>query len=284
MRSAAHISSTGLAEQIRADIRNKRINLPTLPEVAIQVRQAIESRHASADSVARVIAKDAALSARLLQVANSPLYPGNHNIDSLIHAVARLGINLVRTLVTSLVMRQLFQTRSAALRDQFRQVWDDSLQIAAISRVLADNVPELENDQAMLGGLVHQIGALPILSRINETYGPDVDATVVAELIAEIGPAIGEEILRHWHFVDALANIPTACLDLSYNPGPAPTYADIVLVARLQHRFERGAQNQLADWASIPAFAKVGIEAEEIVISNEDPGGRIAEVRALLGG
>lgn len=284
MHLAAQISSAGLAEQICDDIEKKRITLPTLPEVALQVREAIESDNAGADTVARVIAKDAALTARLLQVANSPLYPGNHNIDSLVHAVARLGLNLVRALVTSLVMKQVFQTKSAALQRQFRTIWDDSLQVAAIARLLADNVRHLENDQAMLGGLVHNIGALPILTSINDRHGPDIEGAVVAQLIEEIGPVIGERILRQWHFVEALANIPTACQDLAYDPGPTATYADIVLVARLQHLCCRGAPNSFTDWSRVPAFAKVGIETEEIVLSTEEPTGQIAQVRRLLEG
>jgi len=284
MQPAAQISSSDLAEQICDDIEKKRITLPTLPEVALQVRETIESDHAGADTVARAIAKDAALSARLLQVANSPLYPGNHNIDSLTHAVARLGLNLVRALVTSLVMKQLFQTKSPVLQRQFRAIWDDSVQVAAIGRLLADNVRHLENDQAMLGGLVHNIGALPILARINDRYGADIEGTIVAQLIEEIGPVIGAQILRHWHFVEALANIPTACQDLSYDPGPTATYADIILVARLQHLCCKGAPNSFTDWSRVPAFAKVGIETEEIVLSSEQSTGQIAQVRRLLEG
>lgn len=284
MHPAAHISSASLAEQICEDIEKKRIKLPTLPEVALQVREAIESDNAGADTVARVIAKDPALSARLLQVANSPLYPGSHNIDSLVHAVARLGVRLVRTLVTTLVMKQVFQTTSPVLQRQFRAIWDDGLQVAAISRVLADNVRHLENDQAMLGGLIHNIGALPILTRVNDCYGPDIDGTVVAQLIEEIGPTVGDQILRHWHFVAALANIPTACQDLAYDPGPTATYADIVLVARLQHLCCKGTRNHLTDWSRVPAFAKIGIETEEIVLSTEEPSGQISQVRQLLEG
>lgn len=282
MLPAANISSESLAEQIRIDVQNRRIKLPTLPEVALQVREAIESKNAGADTVARVISKDAALTARLLQVANSPLYPGSHNIDSLVHAVARLGLKLVRTLVTSLVMKQLFQTKSPVLRSKFRELWDDSLQVAAISRVLADNVPELENDQAMLGGLIHNIGALPILTRINDCFGSDLNPAVVTQLIDEIAPSLGDHILKHWHFVEPLANIPSACQDLSYDPGPSPTYADIVLVARLQHLCFSRAPNALTDWSRVPAFAKIGIETEEIVLSTDEPTGRIAEVRRLL--
>lgn len=274
--------TASLAEEIRTEIENKKIQVPTLPEVALQVREAVESNNVGADAVARIIAQDAAMAARLLQVANSPLYPGNHNIDSLSHAVARLGLRLVRSLVISLAMKQLFQANSPALGRQFRKIWDDTLQVAAISRVLADRVPQLENEQAMLGGLIHNIGALPILMKIDQYCGLKVEESFVTDLIEHAGPYIGAHIMEHWHFTDSLANIPTACHDLSYDPGPAPTYADIVLVARLQHLSFTAGPGALLDWSRVPAFSKIGMEPEEIVLSMEEPAGKIAEVRRVL--
>ncbi|MCB1802936.1 MAG: HDOD domain-containing protein, partial [Gammaproteobacteria bacterium] len=230
----------------------------------------------------RMVGNDAALSARLLQVANSPLYRGRVEIDSIQQAVTRLGLKMVRSLVVSLAMKQIFQASSDALDRQFRKVWDESLQVAAISRVLAGNVSELENEQALLGGLIHNIGALPILTKIDERYGFSADADMIDELIRELAPDIGERILRHWNFAESLANIPTACQDPGYDPGPFPTYADIVLVARLQNlAASQGIQD---DWSAIPAFAKVGVESEVIIVDVEGPAEEIAEVRTMLEG
>jgi HD-like signal output (HDOD) protein len=271
-----------LADEIRTEIANNQIQLPTLPEVALQVRDAVESETANAETIAKMVAKDAALSARLLQVANSPLYRGRVEIDSIQQAVTRLGLKMVRSLVVSLAMKQIFQASSDALDRQFRQIWDTSLQVAAISRVLASNVPELENEQALLGGLIHNIGALPILTKIEQKYGFDTNAGMIRDLIDTLAPEIGDHILKHWNFAESLANIPTACQDLSYDPGPFPTYADIVLVARLQNIAAQGDSD--ADWSDVPAFAKVGVEPEVVMINLEGPAEEIAEVRGMLDG
>lgn len=277
-------TSADLADEIRSDIDNNRIQLPTLPEVALQVRDAVESETADAATIARMVANDAALSARLLQVANSPLYRGRVEIDSIQQAVTRLGLKMVRSLVVSLAMKQIFQATSDALDREFRQIWDDSLQVAAISRVLAGNVAELENEQALLGGLIHNIGALPILTKIDERYGYDTDTEMIEQLINDLAPEIGDRILKHWNFAESLANIPTACQDLAYDPGPVPTYADIVLVARLQNLAAKGAPGGSGDWSNVPAFAKVGIEPELVIVDMEGPAEEIAEVRTMLEG
>ncbi len=276
------VQGADLADEIRGEITNNQIQLPTLPEVALKVRDAVESETADAEIIARMVANDAALSARLLQVANSPLYRGRVEINSIQQAVTRLGLKMVRSLVVSLAMKQIFQASSDALDRQFRSVWDNSLQIAAISRVLADNVPELENEQAMLGGLIHNIGALPILTKVDEKCGIKADAAMIDRLIEELSPEIGAHILQHWNFTESLANIPTACHDLAYDPGPFPTYADIVLVARLKDSAaQRGGDS---DWSHVPAFHKIGVEPEVVVIDMEGGAPEIAEVRTMLDG
>jgi HD-like signal output (HDOD) protein len=63
---------------------------------------------------------------------------------SIQQAITRLGLKMVRSLVVSLAMRQIFQATSDTLDRQFRQLRDDSLQVAAISHMLAAGIPQLE--------------------------------------------------------------------------------------------------------------------------------------------
>ena len=271
-----------LVEEIRAEIDNRTLQLPTLPEVALQIRDEVESDSADANTIAAIVTKDAALSARLLQVANSPLYRGRTEIESIQQAITRLGLKMVRSLVVSLAMKQIFQATSDTLDKQFRRVWDDSLQVAAISHMLARTVPELEKEQAMLGGLVHNIGALPILTKIDERFGFEAGETVVAHMVGLLGPEIGTAILKDWLFPASLASIPTACLNLEYDPGPTPTYVDIVLVARLQNLAAKNDTDAEADWGKVPAFSKIGMEPEVMVVDMEGPAEEIAEMRSML--
>lgn len=71
-----------LAKLERAIAQNK-ITLPTLPEVALRVRDVVERETASAREVAQVVSTDAAVTARLLQVVNSPLYRGRMPVDNI---------------------------------------------------------------------------------------------------------------------------------------------------------------------------------------------------------
>ncbi len=77
-------------QQINTAIETDQIKLPTLPKVALKVRTAVEKGDHSATEIAELLAQDTALSVRLLQLANSPLYRARTKIDSLQMAITRL--------------------------------------------------------------------------------------------------------------------------------------------------------------------------------------------------
>jgi len=269
-------------EDLLKAIDENRLTLPTLPEVALKVRDAVESENSSAAMVAEMVATDAALSARLLQVTNSPLYRGRVQIDNLQMAVARLGTRLVRSLVVSLIMQQIFQATSDLLDKRFRQVWEESVQIAAISRVLAQNLDHLDKEQALLAGLVHNIGALPILTMAEHQSELIEDAEELDRIIKALSPIIGERILQEWGFPEALIKVPANFQNLSYrSEGPAD-YVDVVIVGRLQTLMDHDQELNEEDWSAIPAFAQVGLEPEVSVIDIEGVAEDVAEIEHIL--
>ena len=262
-------------------IEQKRLTLPTLPEVALKVRDAVESDNSSAGQVAEMIATDAALSARLLHVANSPLYRGRNPIDNLQLAVARLGTRLVRSLVVSLIMQQIFQATNDLLDKRFRQTWEQSVQIAAISRVLAQNLPHLDREQALLAGLIHNIGALPVLT-LAESY-PELleDEAELDRVVDTLSPRIGQRILQEWNFPKTLVRVSAHYSDLHYEGGNQADYVDVVIVARLQILTDQQLPPEV-DWDRIPAFAKVGLEPEIQAINIEGVAEDVAEIEHIF--
>jgi HD-like signal output (HDOD) protein len=276
------IDENAFLEDLYDAIEQKRLTLPTLPEVALKVRDAVESDNTSASQVAEMIATDAALSARMLQVANSPLYRGRNPIDNLQLAVARLGTRLVRSLVVSLIMKQIFQATNDLLDKRFRQAWEQSVQIAAISRVLARNLPQLDTEQALLAGLIHNIGTLPVLTLAENHPELLEDEAELDRVIAALSPRIGQRILQEWDFPDSLVRVPAHFLDLHYDGGKQADYVDVVIVARLQNLTDLAQPANEVDWNTIPAFAKVGLEPEIQIIDIEGVAEDVAEIEHIL--
>lgn len=263
-------------------IDDGRLTLPTLPEVAIKVRSEVESDNSTATSVANIVATDAALSARLLQVANSPLYRGRVPIENLSMAVSRLGTRLVRSLVVSLIMQQIFQATSDFLDRRFRQVWEESVQLASICRVLASKAKHLDPEQALLAGLIHNIGALPILTMAERMSIEDPDE--LEQLINSLNPIIGEKILEEWDFSEALIKVPRNYQDITYDGGPQADYVDLVIVGRQELQLDPEHINEHPDWHKMPAFEKLGIEPDVQLIDIEGVADDMAELGSLLEG
>lgn len=266
-------------ESLQTAIKQNKITLPTLPEVALKVRDAVEQDNVTAHQIADMVATDAALSARLLQVANSPLYRGRVPIESIQMAVTRLGYRLVRSLVVSLAMQQMFQATSDALDVRLRRMWEQSVEIAAICRVLSQNLPQLDKEQAMLAGLIHNIGALPILTWAESYVELMDDEATLDRLVSELTPIIGTQILKHWGFPETLIKVAAEAQNLDYDSGPKADYVDVVIVARLQSLPADKAGN-MADWINVPAFQKVGLDPEVELIEIE---GVAADIESVQG-
>ena len=220
------------------DLESGQLQLPTLPEVALRVRDVVDDENANAGEIAGILAQDAALSARLIQVVNSPLYRGRQEIDRLPMVIARLGNKLVRNLVTSQVMKQMFQATNDVIDQRLRAVWEHSVQVAAIARALAGPCSGVLPDQAMLAGLIHDIGTLPILYRAEERDELLDSPGLLDQLITRLHGRIGGAILKHWKFPDALVAVAAEHEDLGRtHDGPADL-VDIVQVANLQSQID----------------------------------------------
>lgn len=250
-------------------IDNDELVLPTLPEVALRVRETAEDPNASIQDLAKVIGNDAALTARIIKVVNSPLLRTNKEITDLQMAISRLGINYTSNLATGLAMEQMFQATSDVVDRKMREVWTKSTEIAGICHVLCRHYTRLMPDQATLAGLVHQIGVLPILTYAEEHNELLADSISLNHVIERIHPLIGDRILRAWEFPDPIAAVPGQYLDFSRNSARAD-YVDIVQVATLQSYLGSEHPYTQLDWAQVPAFAKLGLDPNVDMQADED--------------
>jgi len=253
---------TDLAQRIQEElvqaIDRDQLVLPTLPEVALRIREAAEDPDISIIELTREISTDTALSARLIKVVNSPLLRSRQEITDLSMAVNRLGVVYTANLATGLAMAQLFQATTDNIDQRMRQVWARSTEVAGISHVLCRHYTTLKSDQATLAGLIHQIGVLPILSYAEENSQLLHDSISLDIVIEQIHPLLGDRILAAWDFPQPLLNVPSQHLNFERVPATVD-YADIVQVAMLQGL--AGTQHPFAqlDWSQIPSFGRLGL-------------------------
>lgn len=276
-----------LAEKVQNEllkaIENDELVLPTLPEVALQVREAAENPNISIPALSKVIGNDAALTARLIKVVNSPLLRTNKEITDLNMAISRLGINYTANLATGLAVEQMFQATSDVIDNKMRAVWNRSTEIAGICHVLCRHFTRLQPDQATLAGLVHQIGILPILTYAEASSVLLKDSISLNHIIDRIHPVLGERILRAWDFPEQIATIPTNYLDFQ-RQSKTVDYIDIVQVATLQSYADSDHPLSQVDWTQVAAFAQLGLDVQARLNDDEDLSAAMEAATLMLQG
>ncbi|MFZ2318448.1 MAG: HDOD domain-containing protein [Pseudomonas sp.] len=274
-----------LADKVQQEliqaIDNDDLVLPTLPEVALKVREAAEDPNIGTPQLSKVIGNDAALTARIIKVVNSPLLRTNKEITDLSMAINRLGINYTCNLATGLAMEQMFQATSDVVDRKMREVWNKSTEIAGICHVLCKQFTRLLPDQATLAGLVHMIGALPILTYAEDHNELLSDSISLNHVIEQIHPIIGDKILRTWEFPEQIAMVPSQYLDFSRDSAKVD-YVDIVQVATLQSYIGTEHPYTKLDWSQIPAFAKLGLDPSQDIHEDEDLNAAMEAAMSML--
>ena len=268
--------------ELKEAVEDDSLVLPSLPEVALKIRDAVECEDSTAEQVACALSQDGSLSARLIQVVNSPLYRTRNPIDDLQMAVTRLGLRLVRDLVINLAMKQMYQSTSAVLDKKFRSVWNTSVDVAAICQMMSVSMNDISKEQALLAGLVHNIGTLPILVIAENDDDLFHDAAALNAVISELQGPVGEMILKSWNFSDSLVEVVKQCHDFNYTDDDGgANLVDLVQVALLQGGFVT-SQDVPEDWSQVPAFSKLGMDSEVNVIHLEGNKECIEDARQSL--
>lgn len=279
--------TTPLVKQIKHDItqalEKDELVLPTLPEVALQVREVAEDVTSSITDLTTILSRDAALSARMIKVANSPLIRASVQVSDLNTAISRLGIDLTSNLAMGLAMEQMFQATSDIVDNHMRASWSKSIEIAAICQVLARHFTNLQPDQALLAGLIHQIGKLPILSFAEENESLLNDSFALSKVLSVLHPSLGSYILKMWSFPPELVAVPKNYL-LFERDVPQADYADIVQVATLQSYVGTEHPYTKLDWTAISSFDRIGIDPTTLIADMEAVNEEIQETQGALGG
>ncbi len=262
-----------VVDQIRQDIvkaiNSDQLVLPTLPEVALKVREVAENPEASISELVTVIGGDAAMTARIIKVANSPLLRASREIEDLKMALMRLGMEYTCNIATGLAMEQMFQATTDMVDKRLREVWTRSSEIAGICHVLCKQFTNLRPDQATLAGLVHRIGVLPILTYAEEHPSLLKDSMTLDMVIDKLHAPIGNLILKRWDFPAELLQIPSQHSDFGRKVDKAD-YADIVTIAMLQSYMGTDHPMAQVDSHSVTAFARLGLDPDMLDAEGED--------------
>lgn len=227
--------NAALAE-LTADIQNNKLELPSPPDVLLNIRALAHSDNSNAADIANLVMFDPHISGRIIKIANSSIFGGRVHVNSVQSAVARLGFSKVINLVTGLVIAQNFiNTEIRGLEKYFHRVWQQSNKVSAICYVLAHDKTNIDPEQALLAGMVHNIGVLPLMLRLNKISSfrdePKLLIHVANQVVPKLYPKAGKMILKNWNFSSSIAAVALSHNILDRESGGSIDLNDLVLIS-----------------------------------------------------
>ncbi|MEZ0138614.1 MAG: HDOD domain-containing protein [Candidatus Reddybacter sp.] len=282
------------------ELSKGQVKLPAFPEVAMRIKSALEDPDMSTQQIAKLVVSDPVFSARLLKVANSAaLNTSGNKIKEIPAAITRMGFKMAHSIAVSIAMDQVMNKPSSSLASEFQKLWQHSVTVAALCYVITKKQArhpsvrqsKINPDEAMLAGLMHDIGKTYILSRAENHPALIADSEALEQVMFDWHTGIGSAIIENWEFDEAMINVADEheLLDReTFIPGHATDLTDIVLVANLMsHTIEEGAESNygqhLEEWTEIPAFARLGLDAETISEINESSREEVDSIISALG-
>lgn len=220
---------------IAKELSGDEVVFSTHFDTIIRLRTILRDPDISIQQISTALVTEPLISTKLLQLANSVAYnPSGQQYVDLKSAITRLGLNAVRNAALAIATAQLMRAKGMSeFSDLTRIIWEHSLKTAAAAKVLAKTQSRINAEEAMLAGLVHDLGVFYMLYR----------ATLYDELRQR--PDTLKHLIMQWHesvgvsLLNALgmpAEIVEATEDHDrIRPPPAPirSLADIVYVANM---------------------------------------------------
>ncbi len=233
------------------DLNSDRLLLPSLPDVAIRVGRAVSDEDSDNRKIADLVSADPAISTKILKAANSARYGGAQPVRTVLDAVVRLGMATTHRLVITFALRELFRTGSTVLQKRMVELWAHSRRVAAISQVLALKLKNFDPEFALLAGLVHDIGAVVVVSYAKEFPELSQDPEALDEVIGQLRGQVGKMLISKWQLPAELATVAQEAENWRRDPKESPDLTDLIMIAQL-HSFVGTPQQ-----ATAPAIDKV---------------------------
>lgn len=148
----------------------KNIGIPTQPKILIEMTKEINNPYANLSTVADIISKDVAMSAKVLKLVNSAFFGLSKKIDSIDRALALMGIKNFNKIILATSLKESIGSTAPGLES----FWDHSMAVATIAANIAQKIGDESPEQAYTAGLFHDCG-IPFLLKKYKDYPELVD-------------------------------------------------------------------------------------------------------------
>ncbi len=218
------------------------LKVPSLPEVLVSVNKAIADPDMGFAEIAAIIQRDPPYTAKLLQLANSPAYQGNGQTSTLSFAISRIGVEAVRSLITAVAVAEMVENVHASAVEPLRQFYQEASEIAALCFVLARRLGSVPEERALMAGLLHRLGMVPIVSHASDVLEPTPDAARIQGVAERLIEPVSGWLLSEWGLDAELSDVAESASDYYRVCDSHLGLTEVVIAARLLCQAELGKE------------------------------------------
>jgi len=193
-------------QALASELSGGKVELPGFPHVVLRVQRVLSDIKADASRIVQVIGGEPVLSAQLMRMANSAaLNPAKAPVADLKAAVARVGLDNVRTATIACAVQQLRAApQLRGLEKPLDKLWQRSILVASLCHVVASRLTRVNPDTALLAGMLQGIGRLYILTRASGHRELFSDEESYQAIEHDWHLSIAAALLENWGFGDEI--------------------------------------------------------------------------------
>jgi len=227
----------------------------------------VDDPTSSAADIGREISQDAALTARLLRIANSPAFGQHGKIATISRAITVLGIRQVRDLTVGLTAIRSFDGIGNELVTM-ESFWRHSVLCAVAAGQIADRRERARDDTSFVAGLLHDIGQLVLFNRApvleRQALLMSIDSAddrglflCEREVVGFDHGAVGLALARNWAMPRSLQE----CIAFHHEPLRAQAHALEVATVHVANSVAVLAEIGSSDLADAPPISAAALRA-----------------------
>lgn len=277
---------SGLFTKIYQDIIHDHVSLPHLPDIAIKLRKALSSNNYTIDTLARVIQSDVSACAYLLTIANSPLYKTRAEAKDIPSVIRVMGVSSVRNLVTVYSLRSLAVSQSHTMKKHMNRHWQKSAYQAAIANAIAKKYKNVDPERALLAGLMQNVGALPVLMKLDESMLDSPSEQEVEVALEAYTGKVGNLLAKKWGLDEELQLVIKNCGNLAYQGHEDIDLVDVVNIARLLSQIGTAHVKwpKIEEAPCLQKFSEEGLNLKDSLLLLKEAKDEINKIQKFLAG
>jgi HD-like signal output (HDOD) protein len=286
MRALPNTVTFDFVKALAAELSKGQVDLPSVPEVVVRLQRALSDENASNETIVLVVGSEPMLAAKLMNMANSAaLNPSDRKIADLRSAVARVGFNIVRSAALSFAIEQLRKSAEFQhLTPQLDAMWKSSVQIAALSHVIARRFSSLNGDTALLTGLMHNVGRIYILTRASKFPALIADPLTFNSIARDWHMNVARAVLENWRMPEEIVEAVGGYEDMDRELRGPVTLTDVLSLATQLESNRHSPAGGPADDHLVRSLQRLQVQPFDVHTVLEESAEEIAALKSALGG